>query len=550
MIIKTISRIFSFAKPYRVSLIISVIALFIVIGINLYAPMLARDLIDTTDEWTAHSMAIAITLVLAYLLRGIMQIVSNTLSHSASLYTCAQIQKKVYAHMQKLSRSFYAERQTGELMTRVTNDVDQVEALISHALPDTVSNIILVVGVTIAMFFINAPLAAITVATILPVLTVGVFQKKVNLAFARMFKDVERQNAMLNENLQGIREIQLFNKQRHENERMGKVFFSVAKSAFRAIRWYSFLSPGIGFFTALGQVVVIAAGGYMIATGSLTSGDVVAFLLYIGLFYGPISALSNTLETIQRAVAGVSRAFEVLDQPVTVEDGKIVANGILGEIEFDDTTFAYEDNEVIFDRLSLHIPAGQTVALIGSTGAGKTTLLNLIIRLFDPQQGKVSIDGVNIKEYTLESLRNNVSIISQDVFLFSGSIYDNIAYSKQGTTSDEIYAAAKSAAIHEFIMSLKDGYDTLIGEKGVKLSGGQRQRLAIARAFLRDSPILLLDEATSAVDETTEKEIRHAVIRNAKDKTVLIVTHRLASIADADRVVTINEGQIVSDEMR
>jgi len=548
MIIKTILRIFTFAKPYRVSLTISVIALFMVIGINLFAPMLARDLIDNTDGWTNQATIIAVTLVLAYLLRGIMQMVSNTLSHWASLYTCAQIQKKVYAHMQKLPRSFYADRQTGELMTRVTNDVDQVEELVSHALPDTVSNIILAVGVTVAMFIINVPLATITLLTILPVLTVGLFQKKVNKAFSKMFKDTATQNTMLNENLQGIREIQLFNKQGHENERVGNTFFAVAKSAFHAIRWYSFLSPGIGFFTSLGQVVVIAAGGYMIATGSLTSGDVVAFLLYIGLFYGPISALSNTLETIQKSVAGASRAFEVLDQPITIEDGAVVANAISGNIEFEKVSFSYEDSDVILDHISLSIPAGQTVALIGATGAGKTTLLNLIIRLFDPQQGKVSIDGTDIKDYTLESLRNNVSIVSQDVFLFSGSIRDNIMYSKQDSTIEEVYAASKNAAIHDFIMSLKDGYDTIIGEKGVKLSGGQRQRLAIARAFLRNSPILLLDEATSAVDEETEMEIRRAVIDISKGRTVLIVTHRLSSISDADRIVVIKNGRVISDK--
>lgn len=285
----------------------------------------------------------------------------------------------------------------------------------------------------------------------------------------------------------------------------------------------------------------------MIATGNLTSGDVVAFLLYIGLFYAPVSALSNTLETIQKAAAGASRVFEVLDWPITIQDGEVSMTDRGGEITFDDVSFSYDSNELIFDRLSLHIKSGQTVALIGATGAGKTTFLNLIVRLFDPQQGKISIDGINIKDYTLESLRNNISIVSQDVFLFSGSIYDNIAYSKPKTTIEKIREAAKNAAIHEFVISLKDGYSTLIGEKGVKLSGGQRQRLALARAFLRNSPILLLDEATSAVDEETEKEIRRMVTQNFKDKTVIIVTHRLASVSDADRVIKIDKGQVVSD---
>jgi ABC-type multidrug transport system fused ATPase/permease subunit len=546
MILKTVSRIFSYAKPYRLSLAVSVTALLAVIGINLYAPMLARRLIDNVN-WTSQTTAIAVTLVAAYFLRGVMKAVSNTISHFASCYTCALIQTKVYNHMQKLSRGFYSDRQSGELMTRLTRDVDQVEELISHALPDTASNIALAAGVTAAMFFINVRLAAITVATILPMLTIGLFQKKVRQAFKLMNDEYAEQNAMVSENIQGVREIQLFNRQRHEGKRLEMKFFDVAKYSVKAIRWYSFLSPGIEFFTALGQVIVIAAGGYMIAAGTLTPGDIVAFLLYIGLFYGPVAALSNTLESIQRAAAGAERVFELLDQQVTVADGTVQAGKLRGDIELTDVSFSYEDSETVLDGLSMSIPAGQTVALIGATGAGKTTFLNLIIRLFDPRQGRVSIDGVDVREYTLESLRNNISIVSQDVFLFSGSIYDNIAYSKPDAEPDEVRAAAVSAAIHEFIMSLKDGYDTLIGEKGVKLSGGQRQRLAIARALLRDAPILLLDEATSAVDEKTEQEIRCAVIRNSKGKTVLIVTHRLASIADADRVITIERGRVAGD---
>lgn len=545
---KTIVRIFAFAKPYRLPLAFSVIALLLVIIINLFAPLLARALIDNSG-WNSQTALIAITLAAAYLMRGILKAVSNSLSHVSSLNTCALIQTKVYERLQNLSRSFYSNQQSGELLTRMTNDVDQVEALISHALPDTASNILLVIGVTTAMFAINVPLAATAVATILPLLAVGLFQGKVRSAFRQLHNEVADQNATLSENLQGIREIQLFNRQRYENERVKKKFFAVSKLAVRAIRWYSFLSPGIEFFTSIGQVVVIAAGGYMTAKGELTSGDVVAFLLYIGLFYGPVAALSNTLETIQRAVAGASRAFEMLEQSQAVEGGKTDAHQLRGEIEFDKVSFSYEDNSAVLDCISFGIPSGQTVALIGETGAGKTTLLNLIIRLFDPQRGSIRIDGVNVREYTLESLRNNISIVSQDVFLFSGTIYDNIAYSKPDATPDEVCAAASYASIHDFIMSLSDGYGTVIGEKGVKLSGGQRQRLAIARAILRNTPILLLDEATSAVDEETEREIRCAVKKISTGKTVLIVTHRLASISDADRVISIKNGRIVSDTL-
>jgi ATP-binding cassette subfamily B protein/subfamily B ATP-binding cassette protein MsbA len=549
MIFKIIKRIFLFALPYRTSLIVSTVALLVIIGINLYAPMLARDLIDKSD-WNSQSVVIAITLVSTYLLRGIMRSISNTISHFASLNTCALIQSKVYEHLQRLSRSFYADHHTGDLMTRVNHDVDQVEELISHALPDTASNIILAVGVTIAMFYINHYLAAITLLTILPVLFVGLFQKKVRSAFRIMNDATAEQNSVLNENLQGIREIQLFNRQGYENERIGQKFFDVAKAAFKAIRWYSFLSPGIEFFTSLGQVIVIAAGGYMIAAGGLTSGDVVAFLLYIGLFYGPVSALSNTLETIQKAAAGAARVFEVLDQPISIADGSIDAGRLNGEISFKGVSFAYHNSELILDNIDMSIPSGQSVALICTTGAGKTTILNLIIRLFDPKQGEVCIDNVNIQEFTLASLRNNISIVSQDVFLFSGSIYDNIIYSKPSATPEEVYSAAKNAAIHEFIISLKDGYETKIGEKGAKLSGGQRQRIAIARALLRDTPILLLDEATSAVDEATEKEIRKTVMDSSKGKTLLIVTHRMTTVADVDRVITISGGRILSDVVK
>ena len=328
---------------------------------------------------------------------------------------------------------------------------------------------------------------------------------------------------------------------------MGNIIFGIVRHRMAATVWNSTLAPSIDFFLALGQVIVITAGSYMVSQGNLTSGDVVAFLLYIGLFFGPIATLAFTFDSIQRAVIGAIRTFELLDQPLTIEDGTTVANSISGEIEFDNVLFSYENSAVILDHLSLRVPAGQTVALIGTTGAGKTTFLNLIIRMFDPQEGRICIDSVDIREYTLDSLRENISIVSQDVFLFSGTIYDNIIYSKPDATREEVHAAAQNSAIHDFIVSLKDGYDTIIGEKGVKLSGGQRQRVAIARALLRDAPILLLDEATSAVDEETEREIRRAVISHAKGKTVLIVTHRLASIADADRVITIEEGRVVED---
>lgn len=546
MTLKIIVRVFALAKPYRIYLTFSIIALFLVISVNLYTPMLARTLIDNSS-WTSQSTIIAVTLVLAYLLRGVMQFVTVTLSHVSSLKMQAFIQSKVYAHLQKLSRSFYSDHQSGQLLSRITHATEQVEELISHALPDAVSNIVLVIGVTVAMSLINPVLAAITVVTIVPVLTVGLFQKRVGMAFRQMNKEDEELTSMLSENLQGIREIQLFNRQQYENERIEKKAFVVAKASIKAIGWYNFLSPGIEFFTSIGQVAVIAVGGYMTVTGAMTSGDVVAFLLYIGLFYGPVAALSNTLQTIQKAAAGAVRFFEILDQPVTIEDGSISANTLSGEIQFDDVSFSYDADNVILNKVSLLIPAGQTVVMIGTTGAGKTTFLNLIVRLFDTQQGSISIDGVNIKEYTLESLHANVSIVSQDVFLFSGTIYDNIAYSKADATSEEVYNAAMQANIHSFVFSLKNGYDTIIGEKGIKLSGGQRQRLAIARAVLCNSSILLLDEATSAVDEETECEIRKAVAEIYKEKTVLIVTHRLAAIGDGDRVITIENGMVKSD---
>ena len=542
---QTLQRIFTYTRPYRAALTVSVLLLLLVIGINLFAPILARDLIDS-GAWTARSAGTAGALAALYFARAAMKAASTALSHRASSYTCALIQTEVYAHMQNLPRSYYSEQQSGELLTRLTHNVDEVEALISHALPDAVSNIILAAGVTAAMFFINIPLAVITLATILPVFAVGLFQKKVRAAFSQLNQEYSEQNAMLSENLQGIREIQLFNRQPYENGRMRRKFFTVADKTIRAILWYSFLSPGIEFFTSIGQVAVIAAGGYMAAAGLLTPGDIVAFLLYIGLFYGPVAALSNTMETIQKSVAGVSRCFEVLDEPVTIQGGAIDAGRLRGEIEFCDVSFSYNAGTHILDHISLHIPAGQRLAIIGTTGAGKTTLLNLLVRLLDPQSGSIRLDGVNIRDYTLESLRENVAIVSQDVFLFSGAIYENIAYSKPGASPDEIRSAAVHACIHDFIMSLPDGYDTVIGEKGVKLSGGQRQRIAIARAVLRDAPILLLDEATSAVDEETEREIRRSVMELFHGKTVLIVTHRLASLADADRVIAIEDGRIVS----
>jgi ATP-binding cassette subfamily B protein/subfamily B ATP-binding cassette protein MsbA len=421
-----------------------------------------------------------------------------------------------------------------------------MEVLMAHAIPDLFSNICVVLGVIVMLFFIHPFLAFLTV---IPVpLIVGlsaVFSKRVSPLFRKNRVLLGELSGMMQDNLSGMREIQAFGREHTEHIRMrdfNKVF---SKTNIRANFASGLFHPSVEFCTSLGTVIMVGAGGYFALRGRLDTADLVGFFMYLGLFYQPLTTLARLVEDVSVSSASGRRVLGILDTPSDVRDlpGARPLENVSGKIEFKNVSFAYED-ELVLDDVSFTAEPGEMVALVGATGAGKTTIVSLLERFYDTAEGTVCIDGTDIKTVTLSSLRKNLSLVLQDVFLFNGSIGENIAYGLDGATAEQVEQAAKIASAHEFISQMPSGYGTLIGERGARLSGGQKQRLAIARAVLRRAPILLLDEATSAVDNETEAQIQAAIERLSGGRTVIVIAHRLSTVMRADKILVIDGGKI------
>jgi len=343
------------------------------------------------------------------------------------------------------------------------------------------------------------------------------------------------------DNFSGIKEIQIFNQQEREEKRIKNLSIKHSKAYLKASFFFETTFPLLAFFTALGSVIVIIFGGFMVSRGEINIGDIVGFSMYLGMFYGPIKSFSRLMEMSGTALAGCRRVFEVMDEVTDVKE-KVNAKKmykVKGEIDFKEVSFSYNDEVNILQNINLKVNPGETVAFVGATGVGKTTIASLLNRFYDPQNGGILIDGIDIKDVTLKSLRDNISMVLQDTFLFNGTIYENIVYGWKEATREQVLKASKAANAHDFVENLEDGYDTIIGERGVRLSGGQKQRISIARAILRNSPILILDEATSALDTKTEKEIQAALDEISKDRTTIVIAHRLSTIYNADKIVVL-----------
>jgi len=481
------------------------------------------------------------------IVRGFCQYFNNYLGHKASWNLVARSRARVYEHFELLSLGYYSDKQTGQLMSRVINDTATFENLIAHAIPDLTTNVITVAGVIIILFATNAHLAWIVCVPLPFIVCISYFLRKIRKNYRRGQQEVAVLNAMLQDNLSGMREIQAFNKQAYEGERIAQQAKKHASVLIHALWYSSVMNPIVNFLSSIGVVLVLVFGPLIALSGALNVADVVAFLLYLGLLYAPVATLTRVFEDLQQSVAGAERVFEVLDTPPDITDAPDAwdAPRLRGELTFDHVGFRYSDDIQVLDDVSFHVNPGEMVAIVGPTGVGKTTISSLITRFYEPTSGRITMDGHDISGLTLKSLREQLSLVMQDVFLFNGTIAENIAYGSEGATPSEIEAAARAACIHAFVASLPDGYDTMIGERGVRLSGGQKQRISIARAILRNSPILLLDEATSAVDTETESEIQEAIGKIAGTRTLLVIAHRLSTIQRADQILVMENGRIV-----
>ena len=432
-------------------------------------------------------------------------------------------------------------------MSQILSDTSVLELLIAHAGPEVILDVLLFGTIITILFIQNAKLALVALIVIPLILaSTFYFAKRVRPQFKKAHEKNAELMAILQDDLSGIKEITIFNKQDTEFNRVKSVSDIYTYLNLKALKKSAIFHPMISFFNQVGVALVIAAGGYLAATGGVDSAEIVKFVLYLNILYTPISAFARISEDLQNSLAAGERVMDLFSvkSQVTECENPVELSKVKGEIKLNDISFSYEKENSVLKNVSLSIAPGEKVALVGPTGGGKTTIASLITRFYDPNSGSVTIDGIDLKDVSLKSLRENISIVLQDVFLFHGTVEENIAYGVDNPTKEEIIRAAKIANAHNFIIEMPQGYDTIIGERGVKLSGGQKQRLSIARAILRDKPILILDEATAAVDNTTEKLIHSAIEQVISNRTTIIIAHRLSTIRSCDKIAVISDGEI------
>lgn len=553
---KPFQLVFKFARHYTKPLVITVVSMLFLVAVQLVIPWAIKTLISVvTDVGTiAQTQDLIVRLTLAvlvvYLARGGLTFLRSYMSHVAGWGVVADLRKYLYDHLQRLSLRFYEDKQTGQLMSRVVNDTDLFEQLIAHAVPDVFVNLITLVAVSTVLFTINWRLALLSLIPIpFVVLTLLVFSKYVRPAFRIRQRELGELNAMLNDNLHGIREIKAFTQEEDQLQRIGGGVDRYLQSNLKALRLMATVQPMIDFSSSLGTLIVIYFGGQLAAQKILPISDLVAFFLYLEMFYQPVRNLSNAWEAIQNATAGADRVADLLSEqkePLERKGAIELKSRATGALRLDHVSFHYMFGEMVLEDICLDIRAQQVVALVGPTGVGKTTLASLIPRFHDVVEGAITLDEIDIRDLTLDSLRSQISMVLQDVYLFHGNVRENILFGRPDASDEEMITAAKVANAHDFIMALPSGYDTLIGERGIKLSGGQKQRLSIARAVLKDAPILVLDEATSAVDTETEMLIQEALERLMIGKTTLIIAHRLSTVRNANLIVVL-EGKGIKE---
>ena len=552
---KPFSLLGKLAKKYSKLIFLTTLTMLGLVGAQLLIPWIIRQLIDrlTTQPLNQGTIdfitRISVIALIIFVARAGMQFIRSYAAHKAGWGVVSDARRLVYQHIQKLSLRFYEDKQTGQLMSRIINDTDLFERMIAHALPDVIVNGITLVGVTAILLSMNVKLTLLTLIPI-PIIILALigYSKLVRPAFKTRQQSLGELNAVLNDSLSGIREVKAFAREEDALDKVDNKIQLVLHKNLRALKLMAIFNPIFDFAAGIGQLLVIFFGARMAINGTLSIANLVAFFLYLDSFYTPVRNLGNSMEAVQESLAGFERIADILTvspEIASPAEPYIFAEPIKGNVRFEDVCFYYNQGEDVLTDINLDIPAGSTIALVGPTGVGKTTLVSLIPRFYDVIEGKVSIDGVEVREIELDQLHQSVSMVLQDVFLFHGTIRENILFGKPDATEEEMIRAADIANASEFIDHMPNGYDTLIGERGVKLSGGQKQRLSIARAVLKDSPILILDEATSSVDTETELLIQQALDRLIKGRTTIIIAHRLSTVRKADRIVALEGTGIV-----
>ncbi|RCW54668.1 MULTISPECIES: ABC transporter ATP-binding protein [Halanaerobium] len=545
-----LKKFFSYYKNHWKLFLVDISCAILMSGIDLVYPVYVQRLIDDYFPQRNANMIIriAIILLVLYILRFLFQYIVHYWGHVVGIRMETDMRSDLFTHLQKLSFKFYDNNKVGYLMSRVVNDLNNISELAHHGPEDVLISAMLLIGSFSILVTMHWQLALVTFALI-PVMfffSLHLGEKMYN-AFKVIREKMAEVNTIIEDSLSGIRVVKSFTNEDYENEKFCEGNHNYRRSREWAMKNMAQFHSGMNLFINLIRLSTLAAGGYFIYNGSLSVGQMVAFLFYVDMFMNPIRRLVNFNEQLQRGMSGFSRFKELLEVDPEIVDHPDARElkGVAGLIKYEDVTFGYDNHEKVLSNINIRIEPGKTVAFVGPSGAGKSTLTKLLPRFYEIDSGSLSIDNTNIKNVTLESLRRNIGIVQQDVFLFNGTVRENIAYGTAGASDEDIIEAAKKANAHDFILNLSEGYDTDIGERGVKLSGGQKQRISIARSFLKNPPILILDEATSSLDNRSEKIIQKSLEKLAEGRTTLVIAHRLSTVINADQIIVLTEEGIV-----
>lgn len=541
-----IRRFAKYYKPHKKLFIIDMTCAFVISVFNLAYPYLTKEIINNyvPNKLLYYLLAGAGLLLGLYVIKAVLNYVLQYWGHLVGVRIQANLRSELFNHLQKLPFSYFDDNKTGVIMSRMTNDLFEISELAHHGPEDLFLSLVTIVGAFIMLAFINVWLALITFACVpLVVITAALMRRRMVKTFGRVRVVQGEINADIESAVSGVRVSRAYGAQAHESEKFEKGNAEFVKAKSRQYKVMGEFFSSMNFFMDFLYFVVVLSGGLFFYYNLIDAGEFAAFVLYIVTLITPIRTLTTIYEQIQEGMTGFRRFCDIMDIPAESEKpDAIVPEGLNGEIVFDNVTFGYKNDggdKSVIKNFSMKIPAGRTIALVGPSGGGKTTVCHLIPRFYEIDEGKITIDGYDIRDLDRAALRRNIGIVQQDVFLFNGTIRENIAYGNFDATDEEIENAAKKANIHDYVTSLPDGYDTGVGERGVKLSGGQKQRISIARAFLKNPPILILDEATSALDNATEMQIQSALQELSAGRTTLVVAHRLSTVKNADEIIVV-----------
>ncbi len=547
---RNLKKLISYYKPYKLLFFGDLFFAILGAAVSLVIPLVVRYITNEVVYFEA-SQATRTILILGAVMLGLVLIEAGCnyfmsyYGHMMGTYMEANMRSDIFGHYQKLSFAFYDNQKVGSLLSRVTSDLFDITELLHHGPEDIFISVIKIVGAFVILLNVNSSLALVTFAFV-PVMAVYAyyFNRKMKRAFKRRRKEVGVINGQIEDSLSGIRVVKSFANEKEEMRKFDEGNKNFVKAKDMSYRYMAGYHTGLTAFTTLITVAVLVGGVFFMAGGKLKVTDLLTFLLYISNFTEPVKKLVNFTEQFQNGYSGFERFMEIMDIEPDIQDKKdaVSVEKLDGVIDFENVCFHYVSNEEnVLNHVRLHVEAGEYMALVGASGVGKTTLCSLIPRFYEVTEGAIKIDGIDIRDMKLNDLRNQIGIVQQDVYLFAGSILENIRYGKPGASDEEVIQAAKRANAHEFIMSFPDGYDTDIGQRGAKLSGGQKQRLSIARVFLKNPPILIFDEATSSLDNESEQVVQQSLEELAKNRTTFVIAHRLSTIRNAKRILVLTE---------